>query len=1173
MKNKLVLVFVILQIILLVNLTPSHSYFLGESFSIKKNNIVSALSWNCCSETIDGAICQDISSEDDISCAVDTVPTKCSEFSECKLGCCVDDDEGLCTTQATKYKCENDGGIWEDEVNCLISECQKGCCVLGGDIEFTTEKRCEKLSLINGFGKDFRDVGELECLRIRETQPEGACVLDGGSCKLVTEVECLSRDGEFYENKLCSNPNVNSNCEKQKSVGCVNGKDEIYWFDSCGNRENIYSSDKSFSWNNGEILSKSESCNPNNPNINSRSCGNCNYFLGSKCSATGILDKKIRDGNFVCKNMKCVENGVERENGESWCVYDGYIGDGKDTVGSRHWKRMCIDGEIKIDSCADYRGEICVQSEIKSNKTGKNITLANCVVNEGLSCLQYNSNQGVDSKCTENPDCMIKNINLGEHFYFDMCVPKYPPGFDLTGSERAVMSGQLCSIANQECVVIEEKNWKGDWECKINCGCREKSFTKQLNDLCISLGDCGSYVNYIGEGSENIGVDNAPLVFAKDYSSYATPVQGQFAEPKDLRTTLGIIGGESEDYIESPGDFEKQLKKFEQVVGISGIAMQFLPESWLTTVSGAEVGVMAKSPTLLGSFSGAAIGAGIGMFAASYLASISGVKGEGASVMSMAGGVAGSMIGLKIFSSSLYNPYVLYGALAVMVYAMIVGWGDTREIRVKFTCLPWQPVIGGENCAKCNEDSLKPCSEYRCSSLGTACKLLNEESENPVCETLPNDGKAPVISPGEVSEGYLFNNLNNKNVELKKEGGECIPEFTGINFTLKTDEYAQCKVDFQRTEKYNEMSSYPLEQNLFSLNHSFILSMPSLGSLEVYDLSGDIREMFGNMNMYVRCRDYHGNLNQEEYTVKFCINSGPDITPVTILDYNPLNGSSIAYSIDSSNLIIKLNEPGNCKYDFADKNYSSMNNEMTCVTDVFDASFGKWTCETNLTGLISKTNNIYIRCRDQPWLGVNNNSRNLNAESFVYTLYASESELKIDFIEPQGEIEEGFEPISVKLNVRTSGGAERGVSKCAYSFTGYDKMHDFSETDSNKHSQVFDMMMRGNYTLYIKCEDIASNSIKGKTSFKLNIDSEPPNVVNIFHQGDKLKIRTDEEAECSYNLERCNFNLDDGTSMTSLFSTTHSAQWVNGQTYYIKCADIWGNKPSECSQIISASGF
>ena len=1149
--------------------------------------------WNCCPEMKDGSICQDIASTTPELCAVAPLPTKCRNVADCKPGCCFDSVEGLCTTNSPKQKCESEGGEWDDDINCLISECQKGCCVLGSNVQFVTEQRCAVLSLAQGFEKDFRDLKtEVECLALSASQFQGACIFHG-ACGIKTEAECLSNNGHFYQDYLCSHPDLETECERQSYVSCVEGKDEIYWFDSCGNRENIYSSDKENSWNNGKILTKEQSCSPNSANINSENCGNCNYFLGSRCSEVSS-GAKVKHGDFVCKSMKCIDGkGNVRENGESWCVYDSSIGEvdspfsrgmiASDAVGSRHWKRYCIDGEIKIEPCADYRGAVCAQSVIKED--GKTFSIASCVANEAILCLGYNENQDtMEKNCNENKHCMIKNINVDTYFKFDICVPRYPRGFDLRDSSES--SDLICSMANQRCTVIYVKDWKGRWHCKKNCNCETKAFTEQMNDFCVSLGDCGSYVNYIGEGKDNIKVTGAPMISWKDYKKYSKTVQGQFAKPQDIDKFLSSLTGTNIDDFEpdEDNDFAKGVKFLGTVSGASGAligAGMYLGSKGIVLVT-----LKASTYSSIGAFGYAAIGAAIGMFAGSYLANYLGISGDAATVMTLAGGVAGGALGYAAMTGGVSalggagaTSATLLGltalgwtaviAVIVMAYIAIIGWGDTKQVIVEFECYPWQAPTGGDDCKKCNEDSLKPCTKYRCESLGQACKILNENTENPICQSIEYEPNPPVISPKEVlTEDYKFLNQETKRVEIRKQDGTCIREFTPILFSLETDEFAQCKFELQRTGNYENMNNYALEQTLYGLNHTFAFSMPSIDSLSVYNVTGDLKEMFGNMNMYVRCQDYHGNFNIEEYAVNFCINSGPDLTAAYITKYTPEHGSFLKYGTDKIPLTIYLNEPAECKYDIAEgKSYDNMANAMQCNTNLLNPELHGWACSTNLTNL-NNENKFYIKCKDKPWVQTEEDvakykKRNVNAEDFVYTLHVTENKLVINSITPQGTLECEFEPISVELEVRTSGGVDNGKSKCSYEWAG--NWVQFLNTFSSSHTQPGLNLMGGNFNIPIKCEDEAENAVQGNAVFSIEVDSVAPVAVRVFYEGGKLKLITNEPAKCYYDFNSCNFNLGNASSMSSLFSTEHSAEWITGQTYYIKCKDIWGNENPTCA--------
>src|SRR3989338_8293947 len=95
--------------------------------------------------------------------------------------------------------------------------------------------------------------------------------------------------GEFFEGKLCSAEELGTNCGPSRETTCLPGKEEVYYLDTCGNPANIYDSGKlndDAYWS--DVVPASESCNPSSANANSRSCGNCNYLLGSTCRSSDI---------------------------------------------------------------------------------------------------------------------------------------------------------------------------------------------------------------------------------------------------------------------------------------------------------------------------------------------------------------------------------------------------------------------------------------------------------------------------------------------------------------------------------------------------------------------------------------------------------------------------------------------------------------------------------------------------------------------------------------------------------------------------------------------------------------------------------------------------------------------------------------------------------------------
>lgn len=1240
----------------------------------------------CCEKTTNGSICQNvIYSPDNEGCEKEIIPTKCESYSKCKYGCCIDKEEGLCSTNSPKGKCEEEGGIWDDDASCNILDCQKGCCVLGSNVKFVTEERCEKLSYIYGFEKDFRSqlTKEYECLELASNQSKGACVYENRNCIFEIESECLKSGGIFSEGYLCSNPDLNTTCERQTSISCVDGEEEIYWFDSCGNEENIYSSDKDESWNNGKVLSKSESCGAGKANIDSEDCGNCYRNLGSICSETKSGETSVKDGNYVCSDLNCVDkNGKKRQNGESWCVYDGFIGDGKDVVGSRHWKRMCIDGEIIVEPCADYRGEICVQANVEGNL--EDFTTASCVTNEASKCIAYNSKSNKNELCQNNEYCTLKQIRISSDFQFDVCVGKYPKGADLKGDEYSA-SQDICSMATVSCPVLYVKGIFGGWDCEKNCDCEKQIFSDQMSDLCVSLGDCGTYVNYIGDGTNNVRIFNAPQIPWTKYLKYSEPVEGQFAKPEDISKTLEKMGI-------SPDDEEDALETAINIIGKinSGIG---------TTIAALPVGlelysnvfnsgiyadyVFSSAAPIIGSIGQAAGGIGIGMMIGQLAAQLFDIQGDAAIALTVAGAVAGA-VGAVVSGTavsgaigggtigSLLGTALAAGAYAIIVVMVIVlifkifGIGDTNIVIVEFHCNPWQAPLGGDNCEKCDDDPLKPCSEYRCESLGQACVLLNENTESPICEAVSNDKRYPKISLGEIIEGFEFYDITSDSAKIKEEGKECVTEFTPVVFSLKTDEYAQCVYSFEQTNDYDDMVEETVEKGRFTKNHTFSLTFPSVDSLHTYDLEENPKDKYSKMNLYVRCRDYYGNTNQKEFRINFCINTGSDLTAPRILAAIPRNDASIPYGTTEKNVSVYLNEPGECKISKSDISYDSMTTKMDCETDLLKSTNLGWECSTKLTDIAIGENKFYIRCKDQPWLVddvadiveweipkpkatlsekwmykngsnvwsytinppikqinnvwrfindtpkqvevmefinlddyikiednyiekgdniilENNNvkpgeniigkisrrERNSNSESYVYKLIQTKIPLEISSISPpEGDISQGFEPMTIELEVETKGGINDGKAECTYRFSETGEEITFYDTYSNTHKQIFNSIMEGTYNIWIKCTDEADNIAEEKVTYYVRVDSEAPKVVRIYVEDGELILKTDDEAICTYNFTSCIFNEENAPSMSSLFTTEHSTEFLEDKTYYIKCEDVWENKEKDCTIIV-----
>ncbi|PIN80908.1 hypothetical protein COV16_00200 [Candidatus Woesearchaeota archaeon CG10_big_fil_rev_8_21_14_0_10_34_8] len=474
MKNKWILFNIVLFVLI---------FLAGSVFALN----------GCCEKTLNNEYCIET---DDSNCAIESgfqfVPTTCESTSFCKLGCGYSSDRGRCFMNTPKAACEAEANCTFSETpSCDIPQCNKGCCILGDQAFYVTQVQCKKTtSLFPDVVMQFDETinTEIECIDKTKTLEEGCCVKDDNTCYFTTRGNCesvsnivtsinatLEAKVGFFQNLLCSNDELNCDCAKQQKTGCVG--EDLYWFDSCGNRENIYNSDRKTSYNEGLVLKEEESCigGPYDPN-----CGNCNYPRGNVCGDD--TEKVMPIGGQTCVSLGCKNvyedetspsSGGDKKNGESWCLYDSQVGLGRDLAGSRHYRSVCINGETQVEPCKDYREEICIQGELDEEVlrnmasfllAGADYTEAACRDNRWQDCDACNTLTNLPDKPTaedttagkKEPQALIdlkmqccNNEDVRDCYWLEsgitdaggLCVPMIPPGLkhwgDLSPSEVA----------------------------------------------------------------------------------------------------------------------------------------------------------------------------------------------------------------------------------------------------------------------------------------------------------------------------------------------------------------------------------------------------------------------------------------------------------------------------------------------------------------------------------------------------------------------------------------------------------------------------------------------------------------------------------------------------------------------------------------------------------------
>jgi hypothetical protein len=1241
MKNKkdfILLLIVGIQIILLSNFAVAQSYLISGDdridyendslenvlkglvnfFKIKQIGLVSAQNLERCCVKGEFGTCYNFIEGEDILCT-EVIDTACDNTPVCQLGCCVDEEKGTCDARTAEQDCD---GFWDPDDQCNIAQCHMGCCLINDEAGFFTEKMCSNLADFQGKDYEFLPgLLEISCLAIPKMGEDGACVNIDGSCERMESGSC---EGTFYKGYLCSSDELETGCERQASVGLVEDYDEIYWFDSCGNKENIYSSDEDASWNLGTILRKNESCGASarDGNAESLRCGNCDKGKGSVGVETSGLDKHISDGDFICKDINCAEAPLNgggtglKIHGDTWCLYDSAIGDSNDAVGSEHWVASCMNGKVEVDRCGEARSEVCEESTITQVDAGIERDFARCVVNQAQLCKGYNSElssdpQGVKEKCEANTHCNFKEISVDHGFEFSLCLPKYPQGFDLRpfddsiyGEETPDFASMTCASASLTCPVVKKRGTSLEagvgtqtfWSDKLNSDCRNEEFVEKMNDFCISLGDCGSYTNYIGKSTDNIRVQGSNKNVYKeswadyfDYSENADAVAGQHVESQSVENLEAFTGGSStvapagigEDY-HVKRTYENWLSYAMGASGSSGALM--LQFGGTEMIKEAGVGLVPSMAPYAYPLIGAAIGAAV----SSTMAKKYNIDGKEANWMVGAGIVGGATAGFAVaalLGSTVaidaiaalsvavgWSPFgwVLIAAIvviAILVNSYIAGMriGEVGKDNIHFYCYPWEAPRGGEDCGVCNEDPLKPCTRYRCESLGQLCQIMNEGGdENPVCVSVPLEANSPEFIDYRIeTDGYKLEEVSPNKFKLRTNKGNCVPEFEAIKFVLETDEQAQCSWDWNRQDDYLETQSNLADENRYRKNHTFFVEeMPSVTSLDSRYFVGNVDEGYtGEQVMYITCIDFNGNPTLEPAMVDVCIDSEPNPTAAYIKAFTHSEETVLKYEeTELVNWGFWLNRPAQCKWSAEkDKAYENMENTLLCELDPSaNDGINGFPCEGTLTGLVAGENKVYIKCE--------NSLERINTNDFEYEIKVTEHPLEMSSLKPTGNFEESSQPVEFEMTLSTSGGAYSGKSVCEFYNNG--QWIVFKETSSTSHKQLLNFWS-GVQSMPIKCSDTSGNIAEGTIDFELFVDDIAPKVLVTYYEAGKINFFTNEKADCRYSFETCNFGFDTGATFGSNDGIKHSEIWEPGETYHVKCRDVHNNENVGCAQQIA----
>ncbi|NQU99727.1 MAG: hypothetical protein HQ538_03230, partial [Parcubacteria group bacterium] len=724
-----------------------------------------------------------------------------------------------------------------------------------------------------------------------------------------------------------------------------------------------------------------------------------------------------------------------------------------------------------------------------------------------------------------------------------------------------------CDLADVNCSVIRESTAGGGCKIVYNEECLTEDYAKEMNRFCTSLGDCGGSVNFDGEYVKNFDVDtdftegdvwnrddDSPETFGADevdrLSAFANYV-----------TSGQVIELDYSGKIASEG-FSLDIDEYDAYgsnYALSGIPGFF--SGGITQAVAADAGSLVVSAPFL-AIATAAISAAAGAIIGVEIAKAFGIKSSLGLFLAGAGGAAivGSLVTMLLFG---WNPVGL-GIFVLGLIFSFLSWltgeaeAECDPINVSFNCEAWSPPADGDNCEACNGDPLKPCSDYRCESLG-ACELIDKDGSYGICHPMTNDGVPVIISPLEkeglpMPSGMSYNENSNPltGFSITKDGDDdCIDAYNSLMFGVNTSKRAKCRFG-ETGQTFGEMSSFGADA--FVYEHTAIVPIANPGG--GVDVGGDPKV---DASLEMKCQDIFGNENIAGYSVRFCVNGEDSGLPPEVIESDPDSGSFVGFNDLSEPIKIITNEPADCRWSSTNIGYESMANDMECnYAPVFSGLLMGYACTSEVgISTTENDNTYYVRCADQPWGELANS--NIMPKSYVYNLTRVDKKIEIDSIKPDEDMESGTRIVSTELEVRTSGGGDS--HSCWWSFSGYETMIPFFiETEEVIHTQTLDSLSSGTRTTYINCLDETGDIVNGEQEFIIVYDDDEPKVARIWQEGSSLHIITDEESECVYSDTSCSYNWDDEDVMSAgSYDSEHTISVISGKTYYIKCRDEYEN--------------
>ena len=205
------------------------------------------------------------------------------------------------------------------------------------------------------------------------------------------------------------------------------------------------------------------------------------------CDSSAVFGDATCDGG-ICKNC----DSYNIPHGGTWCFYDGLVGEGADRVGTRHYQQSCQDGKIYTEECRDYREGLCT--------LGSSGNHALCRTNRWEDCA-YQTTKG-NCEDTDVRDCYwgdFLNLDHGQGTTYERlkaiksnCFPQVPPGFRFWDPADQTQIKKVCEMA------VELTTFRQPVFATIQDIRPPKSWVNSAAFYCTTMGDCGNKRNILG---------------------------------------------------------------------------------------------------------------------------------------------------------------------------------------------------------------------------------------------------------------------------------------------------------------------------------------------------------------------------------------------------------------------------------------------------------------------------------------------------------------------------------------------------------------------------------------------------------------------------------------------------------------------------------------------------